>query len=68
MFDQDCHWGFKVEADKDNDNPLLVVNNTVVLCKNIQCPNLYCRFSHFSGGQIPDEECGYYTKNYRSEK
>ena len=61
-YNQDCTFGFMTiyhEDDLFQDK-----GSKIVECHNPKCPEKYCKFSFFTGGQIPDSECEYYS-NFR---
>ena len=66
-YTQDCHYGFERPHRKEYDEIYPSVDETVVECKNSRCIDYYCRYSLFSGGQIPDSECPFFMRNMRDK-
>lgn len=72
MYNQSCHYGFLF----DTEDMVEVVNGNRIIqnfgiayvrCDNPICPAKDCRFSHYTKGEIPDEECPFYVENHRDK-
>jgi len=67
-YNQGCKHGYTVFVGTDKLTARKfpgVVDGWMVDCHNLICPEKHCKFSFFTGGQIPDSECEYYSKRER---
>ena len=61
-YSQECHFGYLRDSTEEEK---LTMGNRVVECHNHLCPEKYCKYSFYTGFQIEDSNCPYFSINRR---